>query len=421
MRNNGLQLKFGEKLGQGSFGQVYKCQVGNNDNSKTLAVKVTNISKEGIPSLLETSIMMTYDYEHINSCVRIYSDYKYTYMIQELALRDLAHQVRDTIPDPDTLKSWCHQIAQGVSCLHSDNIIHCDIKPSNILLYENNKVKLTDFTISVLKSVPNDVFCHPICTLVYRPPEVLLGNPWHNPVDIWSLGCTFYELATGTTLIPYQARSDNTKNNKELLRDRTLSTITDWRQSLQDIGINTITINMNKSSRFLKVEMADSWKTLDSDLRHLILWMTNFSPEQRPTITQVLNHPYFCGMKVTNINNTSYRMNSTVTAPLDDVTGRLIERMVYAYTEEDTVLSLTKDLYSRCVGMMDNNFNNNQLKATKIETCIWIATKLRTGGPPADNLIQAPLHQILEYERKICSYLGYKLHVSHPNQLYTIT
>ena len=84
--------------------------------------------------------------------------------------------------------------------------IHCDIKPENILLKINiNKnnsdisVKITDFGSACLKNNP---FYRVVQSLFYRAPEVILGIPYSQPIDIWSTGLVIIELFLGEPLLP---------------------------------------------------------------------------------------------------------------------------------------------------------------------------------------------------------------------------
>jgi len=69
-------------------------------------------------------------------------------------------------------------------------VIHQDIKPQNILLSEDNRVKLSDFglrQVFIQEELANDSPC-------YKSPEVLEGKPYSKSSDVWALGCVLYEL-----------------------------------------------------------------------------------------------------------------------------------------------------------------------------------------------------------------------------------
>ena len=79
-------------------------------------------------------------------------------------------------------------------------VIHCDLKPENILLIRSNnrdRIKVIDFGSSCLEN--ERIFTY-IQSRYYRSPEVILGNPYTNAIDMWSLGCIMMELLSGVPL-----------------------------------------------------------------------------------------------------------------------------------------------------------------------------------------------------------------------------
>ena len=80
--------------------------------------------------------------------------------------------------------------------LHHLNIVHCDLKPENILLksYRKCEIKVIDLGSSCFMSDNLNLY---IQSRSYRSPEVILGLPYDQKIDIWSLGCILAELYTG--------------------------------------------------------------------------------------------------------------------------------------------------------------------------------------------------------------------------------
>lgn len=83
--------------------------------------------------------------------------------------------------------------------LRENNIVHCDMKPENILLRESNKsgIKIIDFGSSTYE---NEQFYTYIQSRFYRAPEIMLGIRYTPAIDMWSLGCILYELFVGFPL-----------------------------------------------------------------------------------------------------------------------------------------------------------------------------------------------------------------------------
>ena len=415
--SSSTRYNIGKKLGQGSFGTVHE---GSDTTGRTVAIKaIPSTVEEGIASLFELSIYMTYSHPHLNEAVKIDTDEKRTYVIMNKADYDLEVCYKRELPSLATHRGWCHQLAQAVDCLHSEGIIHCDIKPSNCLVFDG-KVKLTDYTLSVKKFAYDDIFDHSICTIHYRPPEVLLGRTWNESVDVWSLGCLFYTVATGDLLIPHQGDKLDTRlsddSARQQLKRKNLASIIEWRSSIGDLAAQKVPIT---ETNFNSVCINPGWERFPDSFKELVLKMTSFDAKQRPTIRQILKHEYFEGL-------TTYPVvvKGTAGENLDPRHERQIERIaaiilssapkINTVSLSDSILKLSKDIYRRCIRMTDGVSDG----ALRIETCIWIANKLLTGVPPTG--VRAPLHKVLAMEKRICKYLDYRLHVVTSDQLLTL-
>lgn len=99
------------------------------------------------------------------------------------------------------LDNWLFDISSAVAYLHKFKIIHGDIKPSNILIY-NKEIKLHDFELSCFILHDKQQFENKMYTRQYRAPEVWNTNEWGFPADIWALGCTLYKLIYKKNIIP---------------------------------------------------------------------------------------------------------------------------------------------------------------------------------------------------------------------------
>ncbi|XP_028069457.1 mitogen-activated protein kinase kinase kinase 18-like [Camellia sinensis] len=93
------------------------------------------------------------------------------------------------------IKSYTHQILQGLNYLHLNGLVHCDIKGQNILMGRDG-LKIADLGCARLAEHGGDtVFSG---TPVFMAPEVVSGEGQGFPADIWALGCTVIEMATGS-------------------------------------------------------------------------------------------------------------------------------------------------------------------------------------------------------------------------------
>ncbi|XP_030077292.1 dual specificity tyrosine-phosphorylation-regulated kinase 3 isoform X2 [Microcaecilia unicolor] len=114
------------------------------------------------------------------------------------------------------VRKFAHSILQCLEGLHKCKIIHCDLKPENILLKQQGRssIKVIDFGSSCFEH--QRVYTY-IQSRFYRAPEVILGNRYGMPIDMWSFGCILVELLTGYPLFPGEDESDQLACMMELL------------------------------------------------------------------------------------------------------------------------------------------------------------------------------------------------------------
>lgn len=137
------------------------------------------------------------------------------YLVLEFCERgDLSDYLRRATAPPMRMelpenKIWWFfiQICLALDHIHSESVVHSDLKPSNILLSGKDlSVKLADFGTSQVLT-KNYHFVHEcVGTLFYISPEVCRGDPFSTKTDIWSLGCILYELCTNRK--PFDGFSD---------------------------------------------------------------------------------------------------------------------------------------------------------------------------------------------------------------------
>jgi dual specificity tyrosine-phosphorylation-regulated kinase 2/3/4 len=108
---------------------------------------------------------------------------------------------------PNLIRRIASQLLQTLSFLHKHQIIHCDLKPENVLFKELNRslIKLADFGTSCFQG--RNVFTY-IQSRYYRAPEVILGLSYTTAIDIWSLGCILAELYAGVPIFPGESEQD---------------------------------------------------------------------------------------------------------------------------------------------------------------------------------------------------------------------
>ncbi|KRH93984.1 Cdc2-related protein kinase [Pseudoloma neurophilia] len=203
-----------ELIGEGTFGKVYR---GNykTERTKKCAIKKIPMEKGGMSviTIRELQILKRYSNKNILKLYDAYIHESDFYMVLEYLPFDLsALFLSKYIFSDNQIKSLMFQLLQGLSFLHSECLIHRDIKSSNILLSKSGELKIADFGLSKVqsKSMTNQV-----CTLWYRAPELLLGqNEYDHKIDTWAAGCIFIEFKTFT---PYFCETKEIPQIKRIL------------------------------------------------------------------------------------------------------------------------------------------------------------------------------------------------------------
>ena len=100
------------------------------------------------------------------------------------------------------IKYFLHEILLGFQYLHQNNILYRDIKTLNILLNYKGEIKIGDFgLLRIFSENAKRKYTNRVATLYYRAPELLLGDTvYSGEIDVWSLGCVFWEILTGNCL-----------------------------------------------------------------------------------------------------------------------------------------------------------------------------------------------------------------------------
>ena len=178
----------GELIGRGSDGYVYKLE-------KNKIIKF--IDKEKI-NFLAFFILLYLNSNYLTGAHQIEVNKKNIKIVQDQAKCDLADLLKNNkkLKYEDKIK-YIRQIIMGVYFLNSYNIIHGDIKPNNILVFDD-VLKLTDYGLvrdcKFNKGISSDR--RKLYTINYRPPECN-NFSYSLKSDIWALGCTIYEIYYG--------------------------------------------------------------------------------------------------------------------------------------------------------------------------------------------------------------------------------
>uniref|UniRef100_A0A915PST7 cyclin-dependent kinase n=1 Tax=Setaria digitata TaxID=48799 RepID=A0A915PST7_9BILA len=195
-----------EKLGEGSYAIVYKCE--SRSDGSIVALKEIKIhNQEGLPftAIREASLLRALRHSNIVTLHDIVHEQNSLVFVFEYMKTDLSKylEVHSTGLEQMQVRLFLFQLLRGLAFCHAKKILHRDLKPQNLLLNDNGELKLADFGLARAKSVPSRTYSHEVVTLWYRPPDVLLGSTdYSTSLDLWGVGCIFAEMCTGVALFP---------------------------------------------------------------------------------------------------------------------------------------------------------------------------------------------------------------------------
>uniref|UniRef100_A0A2M3ZGQ4 Putative lammer dual specificity kinase n=1 Tax=Anopheles braziliensis TaxID=58242 RepID=A0A2M3ZGQ4_9DIPT len=311
-------------LGEGTFGRVVKAKDTGRDH--TIALKIIrNVEKYRKAAKLEINVLeeiIAKDPAGRYLCIRMLDWFDYHGHIC-IAFEMLGLSVYDFLKDNkyepfplEHVRHMSYQLCYAVNFLHSIKLTHTDLKPENILFLDseyttvvsnasrkNREVRHVNCTDIRLIDFGNAIFDHEyhstiVSTRHYRAPEVILELGWEQPCDVWSIGCIMYELYLGITLF-------QTHDNREHL-------------AMMERILGPIPYRMAKKTRtryfhhgklewdekssagryvrenckpLIRCAIADTPDHLQ--LFSLIGRMLEYDPNDRITLAEALDHPFF--------------------------------------------------------------------------------------------------------------------------------
>ncbi|MFT7801947.1 serine/threonine-protein kinase PAK 6 isoform X1 [Arapaima gigas] len=186
------------KIGEGSTGVV--CIAREKHSGRLVAVKMMDLRKQQRRELLFNEVVIMRDYQHRN----VVEMYKSALVEEELWVimeylqgGALTNIVSETRLNEEQIATVCEAVLQALAYLHSQGVIHRDIKSDSILLTLDGRVKLSDFGFcaQISKDIPKRKSL--VGTPYWMAPEVISKNPYSTEVDIWSLGIMVVEMVDG--------------------------------------------------------------------------------------------------------------------------------------------------------------------------------------------------------------------------------
>ena len=282
-----------EKLGEGTYATVYKGR--NRQTGELVALKEIHLdSEEGTPStaIREISLMKELKHENIVSLHDVIHTENKLMLVFEYMDKDLKKYMdsrgeRGSL-EYVTIKSFMHQLLQGIAFCHDNRVLHRDLKPQNLLINTKGQLKLADFGLARAFGIPVNTFSNEVVTLWYRAPDVLLGSRTYNTsIDLWSAGCIMAEMYTGRPLFPGTTNEDELHKIFRLMGTPSEHT---WP------GISKYPEYKPNFPVYATQDLRHLLPQIDAQGIELLGQMLQLRPELRVSAKDALMHPWFADL-----------------------------------------------------------------------------------------------------------------------------
>lgn len=280
-------------IGRGAYGIV--CALTDSVTGVEVAVKkIGNAFDNRIDAkrtLREIKLLRHMDHENVITITDIIrpptrENFNDVYIVYELMDTDLHQIIRSNqLLTEDHCQYFLYQILRGLKYIHSANVLHRDLKPTNLFLNANCDLKIADFGLARTLS-ESDFMTEYVVTRWYRAPELLLNcSAYTAAIDIWSVGCIFMELLKRAPLFP----------GRDYVHQLRLITELIGTPEDKDLGF----LRNDNARRYIKqlprhtrVPLTQKFKGIDRAALDLVDKMLVFNPAERITVEDALAHPY---------------------------------------------------------------------------------------------------------------------------------
>lgn len=315
-----------EVIGKGSFGQVIR--VFDHKTGQHIAIKIIRNKKRfHHQALIEVRIlehlkkkdldadashnvihMLEYFYFRNHLCI--------SFELMSLNLYELIKKNNYQGFTLSLVRRFANCLINCLRLLYRENIIHCDLKPENVLLKQrgSSSLKVIDFGSSCYSH--QRVYTY-IQSRFYRSPEVILGLPYGKAIDMWSFGCILAELYTGYPLFPGEDEIEQLACIMEVLGlppEHIINHASRRRLFFDQKGVPRYVANSKGKKRWAgSKNLAMVLRCTDTQFVDFVSRCLEWDPKKRMTPEEAVRHEWLSSSLV-NASSSSSSSSSTMTS-----------------------------------------------------------------------------------------------------------
>ncbi|XP_067019677.1 death-associated protein kinase 3-like isoform X2 [Acropora muricata] len=257
---------FGEEIGRGKYAVVKSCM--DKQRKENLAAKLIKYDEETENNAKqEFEIMKTFKHDRLLAAKNGYIVQKYVVIVMDrLENKELLDFLAEkTTASEEDASRVIAQLVETLNYLHTQNVVHLDVRPANILMSKEFKLTLIDYGNARKIMAPNGQMVDAVGVTEFTAPEVLNFEMTHWAADMWSVGVLLYILLSGK--LPFTVEDSEPDDDID----------------------EKIAAKVKAANVILK---ATDFRNATEEAENLIKRLLVRQPERRPTAVSCLDDPW---------------------------------------------------------------------------------------------------------------------------------